>query len=146
MWALSTAQNFLLRAYLDLGRVEDLLRLAPRWLGEAEDRGDSFCASTMRAYIMPWYHLILDDSAGARAAIGKARAALPPGAVQQITARLSELNVTLYEGGIEEARRQVQTEWPAILATPAIARIRVLAIRARELRGRCALAGPSPAP
>ena len=136
-------QVYQLGALLQLGETRELTRLLPRYLEEANERGDQYAATRLRSWRSNCAWLILDQPEEARRmAQGSAD---PPVSqafhLQHYFELLASCRVDLYLGDGASAWRRLQERWPD-LTRSRLLRIQSIRIEAFALRGACALAAP----
>lgn len=140
MWEIASAQRFQLSSLMYMGELKEMSRRLPILLAMAEERGNLFASTSLRARIN----------------IVKLAADEPQLAVQEVTRALNEwtqegfhlqhyyhlFSMTqneLYMDNGEAAWRRIRARWKD-LQRSLLLRIQVLRVEAMHLQARCALA------
>ena len=140
-WELTNTGFFALQTLAWLGEVGELSRRLPRLIDAAEERDDRYSGAVLRTgwNILPG--LAADDPATTRHEVGEAVARWPAGGfhVQHCLALHANVQLALYEGHAEEARRLLERHWPG-LGRSLLLQVLPLKLDMLFLRLRCALA------
>ena len=123
-----------------LGEIAELARRLPRFLREAEERGDLYALATM-GYLSAAVALAADDPEAAGRGLA---AVMGPWTrqgyhIQHRNALWAAAHVALYRGEGRAAWELMREQWPALEGS-LILRIQFVRITMRHLRARCALA------
>lgn len=137
-WQMDLNQIFHTSALLYLGRLEELVRLVPMYLREAEERGDVYAARGLRGWRSNVVWLVLDRPEEARA---NAEAVATGGRfhLHHYYELLAMTQIDLYEGKLDDAWERVREVWRA-LGKSMLLRIQSVRIEGNWLRARAALA------
>jgi len=109
-----TADFWRLMALDFQGAFRELVVAGDRYLRDAEDRGNLYMATDLRTRIVYLTALLRDDPETAQRTLDDALAAWPTEgwSLQHCRWTESSLNVALYRGEIEYARKVVADQWP----------------------------------
>ena len=139
-WELTTANRFMLSAFLYRGEIGEVSRRVPVLLAAALDQGNVFAAMDIRTRLnLIW--LAADDPTRARSEVieGLKAWAHEGFHLQHYTSMHALVQIELYTGDSEVAWRHVQGQWKS-LEQSMLLRIQILRIEALHLRARAALA------
>ncbi len=139
-WELASVRYYLLQDLEGLGRLAKMARLVPKHVGEALDKGDLFCATTLRLGLNSTW-LLGDHIAEARrvadeASRGWSRKGFH---LQHYFALVSRAQLELYERKGVAAHERMSSHWSE-LARSLLMRVEAVRVKALHLRARCALA------
>jgi len=139
-WELGSARLFALWALLYQGEVAELLRRVPSVVSEAEERGDLYAATSLRAGLVSYTRLAADDPDGARREADEAieRWSHRGYHVQHSYHFVAVTQIDLYAGRPEAAWRRVTEEWPAS-RDALLFKVQHTRLINLHLRARCAL-------
>lgn len=106
-WELNTLRFFWGMALYHQGRFRELRRRTHAWLMDAIDRGDRTASSAFRFNLARGWYLVQDDPARAHEQLeqGLREWGFPELAVHRFVAALARVQVYLYEGRLEAARK-----------------------------------------
>jgi hypothetical protein len=141
VWELGMVRLITVQALFYLGAIDELARRVPKYLREAEEKGNLLEATLMRTTDPNLAWLVRDDPAGARDATQSAcrgfsrHAAL----VQDFFDLLAQGRIDLYEGDGACAWRHINDRWPA-LRRSLLLHIQQTRVFALNLRACAALA------
>ncbi|MCU1277586.1 MAG: Serine/threonine-protein kinase PknA, partial [bacterium] len=140
-WELTNVGFFTLQTLGWLGEVGELARRLPRLVEAAEERGDRYSASVFRTgwNILPG--LAADDPSATRQEVAEAVARWQAGGfhVQHCLALHADVQLALYEGQAEDARRLLESHWRG-LRRSLLLEIHPLRLDLLFLRLRCTIA------
>ncbi len=140
-WELDLSNSQRLAALLNLGELAQLTRAVPQALREAEQQGNHYAASTLRAWRSNQVWLILGDPdeawrntelAGAQPRAGRHNP-------QEYYNLITRMHIELYRGDGEAAWRRIEEAWP-LLRGAMIQRFPNMFIEIGFLHARAALA------
>ncbi|HXU69286.1 MAG TPA: AAA family ATPase [Polyangia bacterium] len=140
-WETTNVGFFTLQTLGWLGEVGELSRRLPELIEAAEERGDRYSGSVLRTgwNILPG--LAADDPTATRQELAEAVARWQAGGfhVQHCLALHAHVQLALYEGRAEDARRLLESRWPG-LRRSLLLQIHPLRLDLLSLRLRCAIA------
>jgi hypothetical protein len=137
-WELDTVQLFGLESLAYLGELRELDRRLALRLREAQDRGDLYALTHLRAGYLNCVWLARDDVEGARREAAAAMAGWSQTAfhTQHLYVLFAQTQIDLYCGDGAAAYRRVQERWPAaarsLLFRVQFARLTFLHLRLRS--------------
>jgi serine/threonine protein kinase len=140
VWERQTARLYALLSLSYLGDLDELRRRVPEQLTDADDRGDLYAATSVRASVSSLAWLAADNVPAARriaddGARGWSRRSYH---LQHFWSLLSSALVDLYEGRGERAIARLDQEWRA-LEESQLLRLHVVCVEAFWIRARAAL-------
>jgi tetratricopeptide (TPR) repeat protein len=140
-WEISATRLFALICLACEGRLDELARLLPPVLVEAEDRGDLFAATSIRVATQHVVLIAAGKSQEARSNIDDAMARWSQTGfqMQHRYALLSQVEIDLSQGNDLAAYTRLATRWREIEASMLL-RIRQQRIETLSVRGRAAVA------
>ncbi len=141
-WEIDIAEIYSLGTLYYLGEIRELVRWAPIYLREAEDRGDVYAQHGIRAWRSNQAWLAMDKPADARAhilGVALERGGLDDFHLHDYYQLLSSVMVDLYLRDDEGALARLAEAWPK-LASSLLMRVQSVRIEAEFTRGRAALA------
>jgi hypothetical protein len=140
-WELATAQQYAMLSLIYMGRLRELARRAPAVLQEAEQRGNRYAATMVRAALTNMVWLVGDDPERARAEAARAVSQWSHRAfhLQHYWHLLAQSQIDLYEGKASVVDR-VESSWRP-LDRSLLLRIQVVRLAAVHLRARASLLG-----
>jgi tetratricopeptide (TPR) repeat protein len=139
-WELTIAHRFMLSALLYMGELAEVSRRVPGLLSAALDQGNVFGATDLRTRLnLIW--LAANDPDKARAEVIEALKAWPHEGfhLQHYTSLLALVQIELYTGDLEVARKHIEKQWPD-LEQSMLLRFQVLRVEAMHLRARTLVA------
>jgi hypothetical protein len=141
-WELGTDRLFAIHALAWLGELGELAVRVPAIVKEALDRGDLWTATSLRTSLANMRWLVRDDAEGARDEIQEAM--LPWSHhgfhLQHYQALRAEVQIDLYRGDGEVARKRLIKSWPALERSRFTRGVRAIRIEVLDFRARIALA------
>jgi hypothetical protein len=146
-WELDTAQLFCVWSLASLGAFAELSRRVPRYLREAQDRGDRYLATNLRIGSANLAWLARDHVSTARrvAEEGIQQWSRQGYHSEHYTAMMALAHIDLYLGHGRLAYERIQLDWPRIQKS-LVLRVQVCRIEAWQLRARAAVAAAAESP
>ena len=140
-WELINVGFFTMQTLSWLGEVGELSRRLPLLIDAAEERGDRYSAAVLRTGWNVLPGLAADDPVSTRHEVNEAIARWQAGGfhVQHCLALHSNVQLALYEGHAEEARRLLERRWGAMRSS-LLLELHPLRLDLLSLRMRCAIA------
>ena len=116
-WELSTVHVFTFFALAFLGRTREMRERLPTLITEANDRGDLYAATTLRASVGFYNYLVADDPDGGLADIDDAMAAWSPRGfhLQHAHELMAKTNLDLYAGNYQQAVDRCRERWKPLV-------------------------------
>jgi tetratricopeptide (TPR) repeat protein len=140
-WEIDTVQLIEQWDLAQMGRLDELSRVAPKYLRDALDRGDIYGAVNMRTGMTCLRWLAADDPERSRREVAEAMRMWPAAGfhVEHYNALVAQTFTDLYDGRVEDSYRRVTGRWPEILRSQLL-RVEGGNVSLRQLRGTSALA------
>jgi eukaryotic-like serine/threonine-protein kinase len=139
-WEIDTVQLIELNDLANMGRFDDLCRVAPKYLRDALDRGDLYGAINMQTGAPSMRWLVADDPDGCRREVREAMRSWPAAGfhVEHMNEMMALTHADLYDLRGHEAYRRWAERWPAIVRSQLL-RVEPANISMRQLRGAAAV-------
>jgi len=140
-WELGLAKVYHLSSLLYLGEMDQLTKLVPLLLRDAEERGDQYAANGLRAWHpnMAWLAMDAPDEARKQALAGALKSARDVFHLHHYYELLTHAQIDLYRGAGPDAWQRVSERWRALEGSMLL-RIQSVRIQSAFVRARCALA------
>ncbi len=137
---LGAAQLYQCYAMALAGHVREMVRRFPRIVAEANERGDLFMSTSMRAALGVYLPLLRDDPEAALAEVDEAMAHWPQEGfhLPHCNALSSRIYVDMYRGDDVGAYRRCEEEWPALEGS-GILWVQIMRALLWAARGRAAM-------
>jgi hypothetical protein len=149
LWELGTAHRFALWPLMFMGEVREIERRLPALLKDAEDRDDLYEVTNLSLVIRTFLRLAADEPGRARRELEAVMGRWPPQGfhVQHMNRFLDEVQIDLYEGQAESARRRVAVHWPLVARSHLllVEQVRIFLVHLRARAALAAAAGGSAA-
>jgi serine/threonine protein kinase/tetratricopeptide (TPR) repeat protein len=141
MWELGTAHRFALWPLMFMGEVAEIRRRLPPLIKEAQERDDLYEVTNLNLAIHTFIRLAANQPERARSELRQvmARWSQQGFHVQHMNALFDEVQISLYEGDADGARRRLLEDWP-LLRRSHLLLVQQVRIVMLDLRARCALA------
>lgn len=145
VWEVGMVRLIAVQSLFYLGAIDELGRRVPKYLREAEEKGNLLEATLMRTTDPNLAWLVRDDPRGAReATLGACRGfACHAALVQDFFDLLAQGRIDLYEGDGARAWDHLQGRWPA-LRRSLLLHVQQTRVFALNLRACAALAAAAP--
>ena len=143
-WELDNTHYYSLTVLFYLGEIARLIDELPKFLKEAEDRGDRYALTSMRTRLSPLVRLANDEPDKAREELDEAIALWPAdGFLLQHWYRMTgEAECLLYAGAGSAALRPIRERWPS-LRRSFMLRVQSVLVHSLFLRARAVIAARS---
>jgi hypothetical protein len=146
-WEIDTVQYIELNNVTHLGQLEELCRLAPKYLRDALDRGDLYGAVHMSTGAPNIRWLVADDPTTARQEVAEAMRKWPAHGfhVEHMSELLALTFADIYSGCADGAHRRIVDRWPALVRSQLL-RIQLAFITMRQIRALAAITAADESP
>ncbi|MEL7058959.1 MAG: protein kinase [Acidobacteriota bacterium] len=145
-WELDTVRQFRSIALLQIGRWQEIFRVAPSLLAGARERDDVYLELHLEHWVESLRALAMGDTAAADDGIARQRArSMSPTMTsetfhwQHFGQAVASVRVALYRGDGAEAWRRLEACWQPLVGS-LLQRIEMVLVMSHDLRGRAALA------
>jgi tetratricopeptide (TPR) repeat protein len=141
IWELDTARAFHLYSLFYLGEIAELSRRVPRFVQEAQARGNLYALATLGTFVRPCVRLAADDVEGARRELDELMSQWSRQGyhLQHSQWMIENVDFHLYQGNPDAAVQCLTEHWPA-LTKSLLLRTQHLRTIIIHLHARCMLA------